>query len=277
MPQSGKSTILAHTIDSVKQVSGFITHEIRQDSQRTGFRVQDSFGRSVVIADTLNQSSHKVGKFFVHTDAFDAFIASMPRPKANQIMYVDEIGQMQLHSPAFREMINDLIKSNKTFMGTVSKIYQDPLIDLANSRYDTVTFDLDIHNRDEIQRVFYEIVTHLDLYMRLTRLKKDYVVSLTKSFLSSYAYDSLVKLYSKAIRYYLEMKVLEKDNKHFRVEGDTDTHTIIEVRQGVYMCDCPLSLGISPFSEKGVCSHMIAVDLYSNQLSIIAPSPLTNR
>ena len=76
LPGIGKTTLVKKLIArlSAYDPEGFYTEEILQDGERKGFHLEGLDGQRIMLAHVINDSPHKIGKYRVDVDAFDAFL-----------------------------------------------------------------------------------------------------------------------------------------------------------------------------------------------------------
>ncbi|GAB4506476.1 MAG: NTPase [Anaerolineales bacterium] len=124
LPGSGKTTIVERTLELLADLKpgGFITREIRGPAgQRLGFEIRTLDGESAVLAHVRVQSPFRVGKYGVDIRALEQTgVAAIRRAVQDaDFVVVDEIGKMELLSPAFREAIHAAIRSPKPVLATI--------------------------------------------------------------------------------------------------------------------------------------------------------------
>ena len=138
-PGVGKTTIIRQAIATVKErAGGFYTSEIRSQGVRQGFEIITLDGARAILAHVNIRSPHRVSKYGVDTDSLDKVgVAALRRAKQEcDIVVIDEIGKMELFSPAFREAVWEALESRKKLLGTImlpphpwaDQIKQDPKV-----------------------------------------------------------------------------------------------------------------------------------------------------
>ncbi len=121
-PGTGKTTIIRQAIAMVKErAGGFYTQEIRHQGIRQGFEIVTLDGSSAVLAYVNIRGPQRVGKYGVDTSNLDKVGVRALRQAIDncEIIVVDEIGKMELFSPAFREAILEALDSGKRLLGTI--------------------------------------------------------------------------------------------------------------------------------------------------------------
>ena len=119
-PGSGKSTVLMKFINTLKnkglKVGGFITPDIRVGGKRIGFKVIDiNSGEEGTLASINQKAGPKVGKYRVNLEDFErvALKALDFAVKECDILFIDELGTMELFSKKFNEKIENILKLDK--------------------------------------------------------------------------------------------------------------------------------------------------------------------
>ncbi|XP_072762524.1 cancer-related nucleoside-triphosphatase homolog [Anoplolepis gracilipes] len=140
-PGIGKTTICKKVASILEKKSknfdGFYTDEVRdQNGSRIGFdivRVRDperrlSLARLKNLTETRQASQHQVGNYRVFLDNFEAIALPVLDLDAD-ILFIDEIGKMELFSEDFKKKItNILFDSSKraSVIGTIPQIHKVP-------------------------------------------------------------------------------------------------------------------------------------------------------
>ncbi|XP_070157115.1 cancer-related nucleoside-triphosphatase homolog [Polyergus mexicanus] len=139
-PGIGKTTVckkIASILEKSKNFDGFYTEEVRDRSgSRIGFdivRVRDperrlSLARLKNLTDARQASEHQVGNYRVFLDNFET--VALPVMDLNtDILFVDEIGKMELFSKDFKKKVTDILlgSSKRAFViGTIPQIHKVP-------------------------------------------------------------------------------------------------------------------------------------------------------
>lgn len=129
IPKSGKSTILSRFIESHSRSRGMLAREVLVDGNRVGFEAITSHGEVAKLASTTHVSDISVGKYYVHIQDFEGLVPALRNYRPDELLYLDEIGQMQLHPRAFEDLIRTYLDAENDFIGTMSAVYDHPLID----------------------------------------------------------------------------------------------------------------------------------------------------
>lgn len=136
-PNCGKTTLLKKFFLEFKKLNpaGFYTEEIREKGERVGFAIFDSnFKFSRVLAHISFSTKYKVSKYCVDVDGFEIFLQNIDF-KESKIVLIDEIGKMETFSDYFKNLVLEVLKSDKIFIGTIA-LKGTPFIEsLKNMEY----------------------------------------------------------------------------------------------------------------------------------------------
>lgn len=150
-PHVGKSTLLKDLVTDIENKQGFITNEMINDQTRTGFELVAANGSRQVLASVDSDSKVRVSKYGVNIDNLNKFIEDLPDVKVDDLLYIDEVGQMQLYSDAFRNLVKHYLSLQNHFIGTLSSVYHDDFINELSTRDDIQIVHLTLDNRDTVR------------------------------------------------------------------------------------------------------------------------------
>jgi len=124
-PRSGKSTLIQRLLDKIsdKNVSGFITPEIRVNDVRQGFKIIDLASKEEEILASLNiKHGPSVSRYRVNLEGIDIIMDKFLESYENsEYVIIDEIGMMEFYSKKFRETVSMVLDSDKKVVATLSK------------------------------------------------------------------------------------------------------------------------------------------------------------
>ena len=130
-PGVGKTSVLLRTVKALKakglKVGGMISREAREGGKRVGFRIVDvETGREGWLAHVNQKTGPRVGKYRVNlSDLRDVGVDSILREIGNaDVVVIDEIGPMELHSSDFKDAVTRALQSNKIIIGIISHFIQ---------------------------------------------------------------------------------------------------------------------------------------------------------
>ena len=151
-PGTGKTTIIKQAISNWEgRAGGFYTEEIRAGGVRQGFMIVTLDGRSAALAGMSVKSPYRISKYGVDVEALDRVGVSAIREATREcdLVVVDEIGKMELFSPAFREAVLEAINSGKRVLGTIM-LSSHPWADEINRHPDVAVVPLTSENRNQV-------------------------------------------------------------------------------------------------------------------------------
>ena len=151
IPHSGKSTLLERIITGIGPKRGFITKEVKPGDTRTGFEIITSEGTKGLLASANIQSPIRVSRYGVDVASFERVLPPLFYFD-KEVLYIDEIGRMELYSDTFQRLVQTYLDAPNRFIGTLSTIYFHPFIDAVRARTDVTLFNLTPENREEMFR-----------------------------------------------------------------------------------------------------------------------------
>jgi nucleoside-triphosphatase len=112
--------------------------------------VVDSVGRRALLARTDFRSRYRIKRYGIDVAGLESFIAHLGSYEPRHLLYLDEIGPMQLLAKSFRLLVWELLEAENAFLGTVTAAREDPLIQTAVSRNDVTIYEVTAANRDSL-------------------------------------------------------------------------------------------------------------------------------
>lgn len=257
--KSGKTTLLAKLLENVSAKQGMIALAVVEDNQRVEFSMQDSAGHTATLARTDRTTGIPVGRFFVDLHSLDIFIDPLFTFTPDQLLYLDEIGHMQLHSQRFQQLVRTYLDAPNDYFGTVSSIYEHPLITEVTSHTDVLLCTVTPENRESLFVALNAALAHRAIFNGLSHDEQQRVLELARHYLTSHAYISLKKLFGNAIVYVAQGRIRQTSSETFVVSGNHDEHQVTTAENSC-SCDCDLFTGRGQFAGKAAeCSHIQAI------------------
>lgn len=151
-PGVGKTTAIKRIVAQLpRPAGGFYTEEIREGGARNGFKIVTLDGQAGVLAHINIHSQKRVARYGVDISVVDSLAVDSIRRAmaANHVVIVDEIGPMELFSPAFCQIVMEALQSKMTVLGTIVKrrhLVADQIKALPN----VSVMELTLENRDRI-------------------------------------------------------------------------------------------------------------------------------
>lgn len=220
-PKSGKSTLLDMLLAEHHDKVGFLTKEIRKDDIRVGFEMVVHTGEKILLADVDTPDTHKVGKYFVHPQNIDPFLERLLLPSdVSSLLYMDEIGQMQLFSASFKTTALRFLDATNTCVATITSVHEDDFTSNVKQRNDIIFVTITPENRDE---------------------KRMLVTQLFKKIDKAKGYSTELERWTFV------------DPAHASLKSEHGTRQL-EFRDNTWHCECGF------FNTHAICSHVIAVE-----------------
>ncbi len=151
LPHSGKSTILQKIITNYPAKVGLVTNEIRENNERTGFEMETYSGEKAILASASLVSPVRVSKYNVDISGLENILPIINNFNPEDLLYLDEIGQMQLYSKPFEEIARSYLDSSNICLATISSVYPHPFITEIKQRRDSILIELTLQTRDKKQ------------------------------------------------------------------------------------------------------------------------------
>ncbi|MEB3788492.1 MAG: nucleoside-triphosphatase [Desulfurococcales archaeon] len=127
-PGSGKTTTVYKAVDILKEscrLAGFLAPELRSSKGfRIGFNLRDLEGREWCLARRGYYSPARVGNYGVCVDEVNKAVETLRDEIFNSdvdIVIIDEIGPMELKVLSLRNLIIDVLLSDKPVIGVVHR------------------------------------------------------------------------------------------------------------------------------------------------------------
>ena len=156
-PGTGKTTVLRKTAELLEtrglKVGGMASKEIRGIGSRTGFSVENlATHEHGCLAEVGSRVGPHVGKYTVNLHDLETVgvAAIQTAIQAADVVLIDELGPMELHSQRFVESVVDALNSQKHVLGTIHKHANHPLVMKVRSNLDSVILEVTSKNRDEL-------------------------------------------------------------------------------------------------------------------------------
>lgn len=160
-PGCGKTTLIQRVLARLSHpAGGFYTEELRSRGVRQGFRMVTLDGEGAVLAHLDYPGPPRVGRYGVDVAALDRVgVASIRRALASgALVIIDEIGPMELFSPAFCAAVQEALDSPAVVLGTIVRRSR-PFADAIKARPDVTVITVTPANRDRLVEQVLALVT----------------------------------------------------------------------------------------------------------------------
>jgi len=151
-PGCGKTTLIKRLVNRLAQsAGGFYTEEIRDRGTRVGFKIVTLDGDEAVFAHVEIESSARLGKYRLDLSALEAVGVRAVREavQRGRLVVIDEIGPMEIRSPAFRDTVMEALASKAPLLATIFA-RSLPFTDMIKSRDDVVVIEVRPDNRERL-------------------------------------------------------------------------------------------------------------------------------
>jgi len=162
-PGTGKTTAMLKAVEALRArgytVGGMVSSEVRSYGTRVGFEILDlSNGRRGWLAHVNQRIGPQIGKYRVNLEDLDRIgVESIIKAVKNfDIIAIDEIGPMELHSGKFKEAVKMAVEGGKLVVGTVHWKARDNLIDTIKAREDAEIYTVTYENRGNLHEIIIE-------------------------------------------------------------------------------------------------------------------------
>jgi nucleoside-triphosphatase len=157
-PRVGKTTVLQRTIDRLPDldVGGVCSPERRENGDRVGFDLVDlRTGDRERLASVDRMEGPSVGKYRVDVAAVDAFAGrALGRAREDcDLVAIDEIGPMQVHSDAFVRETRRALDADLPVLAAIEARPAGGFVDEVYGRGDVELFEVTVENREELPAV----------------------------------------------------------------------------------------------------------------------------
>lgn len=165
-PGCGKTTIIKDVsqilLSRGVRVGGMISMETRKDGVRVGFSLEDLITHVTgILAHTGGSAGPRVGKYHVNLLDMDRVgVAAIERAILEaDVLIVDELGPMELHSMPFINAVRNALASTKPFVGTIHKRATHQLVTSIKSNPAHEIIEVTAENRVELPSRIVEQLT----------------------------------------------------------------------------------------------------------------------
>ncbi len=151
-PGCGKTTLIQRALTRLPwPAGGFYTEELRSGGVRQGFCMVTLDGERAVLAHRDYAGPPRVGRYGVDVAALDTVaVMSIRRALASRaLVIIDEIGPMELFSPAFCAAVQEALDSPAVVLGTIVR-RSKPFSDAVKARPDVTVITVTPANRDRL-------------------------------------------------------------------------------------------------------------------------------
>ena len=164
-PGCGKTSAIQRICDllAIKgaKPGGIISRESRVGGIRVGFTLEDLMTHQTgSLAHIDLRDGPRVGKYRVNLDDIQRVgVMAMRRALAEaDVVIIDELGPMELHSTPFVLVVETALASQKPLVGTIHKHATHPLVAAIKSNPAYQVIEVTSDNREEIPKRIMELL-----------------------------------------------------------------------------------------------------------------------
>jgi hydroxyethylthiazole kinase-like uncharacterized protein yjeF len=143
-PGVGKTTLIKTLVNGLKNTRGFYTQEIRENSERVGFKVVTLSGSSIDFAHKRFKTPYKVSSYCVDVEALDRVATSELKEAISSdctYIIIDEIGKMELFSKEFKRTVEQALR-DKRVIATIPSKYENSFLKRVKKQPQTLILEL---------------------------------------------------------------------------------------------------------------------------------------
>jgi nucleoside-triphosphatase len=162
-PGIGKTTLIERVLDALDvDAGGFYTAAILEEGRRVGFSIVGLHGGSGVLAHVDHEGPFRVGKYGVKPEDLERVGVPSIREAVehSRLVVMDEIGRMELCSPAFQEAVGHALDSATPVLGTLQD-RKNVFLDSIRARPDVEVVRVSAGNRECLVPVLRDRVMEL--------------------------------------------------------------------------------------------------------------------
>lgn len=160
LPRCGKTTLILKVTQDLRlsgRFGGFITEEVREKGERTGFKIISlPDNKEGFLAKKNFSSPYRVGKYGVNLKDLEEIGCSAIEDAldSKKTVVVDEIGKMELFSEKFKISLLEALDSPQKVLASIME-RRNEFADKIKSRSDVT---LDYLDRDNFETVLEKIL-----------------------------------------------------------------------------------------------------------------------
>jgi nucleoside-triphosphatase len=156
-PGCGKTTVVKRTADLLAlrglKIGGMMSSENRETGTRVGFSIEDLITHERgILANVRGSEGPRVGKYSVNMRDLERIGAgAIQRAIVEaEVILIDELGPMELHSSRFIESVKAALHAQKHLLGTIHKRASHPLVVEVRSNPAYALVEVTVENREEL-------------------------------------------------------------------------------------------------------------------------------
>jgi nucleoside-triphosphatase THEP1 len=128
------------------------------NGQRVGFEIEDNKGNKAILSHVNFKSDKKVSRYFVDIKNLDNALSKIDNFGVDDILYIDEIGEMELFSDNFKQIVLKYLDSPNICIVTLSEVYSDSFTEKIRQRDDIIMVKITPENRNAKEKFIFDII-----------------------------------------------------------------------------------------------------------------------
>jgi len=165
-PGCGKTTVVRKVCELLakrgRKIGGVVSGELRVDGVRVGFRLEDLLTHEEGVLAHINQGDGpRVGKYKVNLPDLERVgVAAIQRAVTEaDIVVVDEMGPMELHSEPFIHEMQKALDTSTPLVCTIHKRASHPVVSSIRSNFAQDVIEVTPSNRDRLPQTLVDRLT----------------------------------------------------------------------------------------------------------------------
>ena len=186
-PGIGKTTLMKRLTQALRHrpIDGFLTEEMREQEQRTGFWLSALDGRQVLLAHRRLEGGIRVGPYQVNASVLEQVAVPVIHRAIRHafVLFLDELGRMELCSTAFQAAVQEAFDRGPSVVATAG-VSPIPFLTALKRRKDVELIPLSSANRDAVEeelRVRLEALCDEDEVVRTLQRQADRICEMIVS------------------------------------------------------------------------------------------------
>ena len=106
----------------------------------------------------IPKSKIELIRYFVNLKNLELIIPEILQFKEKDLLYMDEIGQMELFSEKFKELVLKFLDSENISILTISNVFKDDFIENIRKRDDIILIEISKENREEQKKFILQLL-----------------------------------------------------------------------------------------------------------------------
>lgn len=156
LPGYGKTTLCRKLIEALRSsyaIGGILSEEIRERGERKGFKLVDiKTGAEGILANVAQKTGPMVSRYRVNLEDVEKIAVGAINDafQSCDVVIIDEIGPMELHSEKFIRAVRAAFESGRNVIATIHYKSKHPLVQELMRREDVIIYEINEVNRNKV-------------------------------------------------------------------------------------------------------------------------------